>query len=100
MNRIAPSDTFQLWKVGSQIRLDFSLVGFSNLQAKRRRMRLLFRDGKRAFDEHSGIDILMINQDRKIIVNPMEDLDEEEKLAVLTDIMHADPIQNELNVVR
>ena len=30
----------------------------------------------------------------------MEDLDEEEKLAVLTDIMHADPIQNELNVVR
>jgi len=30
----------------------------------------------------------------------MEDLDEEEKLAVLTDIIHADPIQNELNVVR
>jgi len=34
----------------------------------------------------------MINSDRKIIVNPMEDLDEEEKLAVLTDIMNADPI--------
>ena len=63
-------------------------------------MRLLFRDGKHALDEHTSIDILMINQDRKIIVNPMEDLDEEEKLAVLTDIMHADPIQNELNVVR
>lgn len=31
LNKIAPSDTFQLWKVGSQIRLDFSLVGFSNL---------------------------------------------------------------------
>ena len=42
----------------------------------------------------------MINSDRKIIVNPMEDLDEEEKLAVLTDIMNADPIQNELNVVK
>ena len=33
-------------------------------------------------------------------MNPMEDLDEEEKLAVLTDIMNADPIQNELNIVR
>jgi len=34
----------------------------------------------------------MINQDRKIVVNPMEDLDEEEKLAVLTDMMNADPV--------
>lgn len=61
LSKIAPSDTFQLWKVGSQIRLDFSLVGFSNLQAKRRRMRLMFRDGKSAGDEHKSIDILMIN---------------------------------------
>ena len=29
----------------------------------------------------------------------MEDLDPEEKLAVLTDIMNADPVQNELNIV-
>ena len=32
--------------------------------------------------------------------NPLEDLDEEEKLAVLTDMMSANPIQNELNIVR
>lgn len=100
LNKIAPSDTFQLWKVGGSIRLDYSLVGFNGLQAKRRRMRLLFRDGRLAQDEFQEIDILMINQDRKMIFNPLEDLDQEEKLAVLTDIMNADPIQNELNIVK
>ena len=42
----------------------------------------------------------MVNKDRKILVNPLEDLDEDEKLAVLTDIMNADPVQNELNITR
>ena len=41
----------------------------------------------------------MINNDRKILLNPMEELDMEEKLAILTDIINADPIQNELNIV-
>ena len=47
------------------------------------------------YPEH---DILMVNNDRKILVNPMEDLDMEEKLAVLTDIINADPVQNLVDV--
>ena len=105
--KIAPSDTFQIWKIGSFIRLDFSLVGFQRLQNKRRRMSILCRDHKEArkiFCEgeergHEEFDIVMVNKDRKLIFNPMEDLDVEEKLAVLTDIMNADPVQNELNIV-
>ena len=42
----------------------------------------------------------MVNHDRKILSNPLEDLDDDEKLAVLTDIMNADPVQNELNIKR
>lgn len=61
LSKIAPSDTFQIWKIGSSIRVDFSLVGFSKLQTKRRRMRILFRDGKYALDEYKQIDTLMIN---------------------------------------
>ena len=34
----------------------------------------------------------MVNRDREILSNPLEDLDEEEKIAVLTDIMNADPV--------
>ena len=92
LSKIAPSDTFQIWKVGNMIRLDFSLVGFKSLVNKRRRMRVLFRDGKKVADEFAHIDTLMINKDRQIIVNPIEDLDEDEKLAVLTDIMNACPV--------
>lgn len=62
-------------------------------------MRLLFRDGTKAADEHKTIDFMMVNQDRQILVDPLEDLVDEEKLAVMTDLMNADPIQNELNVV-
>lgn len=95
LSRFAPSDTFQIWKVGSFIRLDFSLVGFSKLQSKRRRMSIIIRDSnviKNAPHLYPEHDILMVNNDRKIIVNPMEDLDMEEKLAVLTDIINADPV--------
>jgi hypothetical protein len=108
LSKIAPSDTFQIWKIGSFIRLDFSLVGFSKLQSKRRRMSILCRDHKEAASifkseesrGHESFDIVMVNKDRKIVFNVMEDLDIEEKLAVLTDIMNADPVQNELNIVR
>ena len=64
-------------------------------------MSILFRNA--AADEkderYKDIDILMVNRDREILSNPLEDLDEDEKLAVLTDIMNADPVQNELNIV-
>jgi hypothetical protein len=41
---------------------------------------------------------MLVNKDRKIIVNPVEDLDMDEKLAVLTDIINSEPMQNELNI--
>ena len=63
-------------------------------------MTILFRDPSEADDEYKDIDTIMVNKDRKILVNPLEDLDEDEKLAVLTDIMNADPVQNELNITR
>eukprot|EP00353_Schmidingerella_taraikaensis_P010478 CAMPEP_0185589312 /NCGR_PEP_ID=MMETSP0434-20130131/56500_1 /TAXON_ID=626734 ORGANISM="Favella taraikaensis, Strain Fe Narragansett Bay" /NCGR_SAMPLE_ID=MMETSP0434 /ASSEMBLY_ACC=CAM_ASM_000379 /LENGTH=57 /DNA_ID=CAMNT_0028212599 /DNA_START=691 /DNA_END=864 /DNA_ORIENTATION=+ len=57
-------------------------------------MSILFRNG--AEDEtdarYKDIDIVMVNRDRQILSNPLEDLDDDEKLAVLTDIMNADPV--------
>ena len=85
--------------MGSYLRLDFSLVKFSKLSQKRRRMSILFRDTSEVDDDYKNIDIMLVNRDRKIIVNPLEDLDMDEKLAVLTDIINSDPTQNELNIV-
>ena len=59
-------------------------------------MRLLFKDylltELQGDEDLENKDIIMVNQDRKIVVNPLEDFDEEEKLAILTDILNADPI--------
>jgi len=35
---------------------------------------------------------MLVNKDREIIVNPLEDLDQEEKVAILTDVINSDPI--------
>ena len=62
----------------------------------------MFRDPENATSEtkYPEIDLVMVNKDRQILTNPLEDLDPEEKLAVLTDIMNADPVQNQLNITR
>ena len=48
LSKIAPSDTLKIWKVGSSIRMDFSLVGFNKLKNKRREMTIIFRDATQA----------------------------------------------------
>jgi hypothetical protein len=55
-------------------------------------MTILFRDINDVDDPYKNMDIILVNKDRKIVVNPMEDLDMDEKLAVLTDIINSDPI--------
>jgi len=47
-------------------------------------MTILFRDTQEVDDEYRHIDMMLVNKDRQIIVNPLEDLDMDEKLAVLT----------------
>ena len=65
LSKIAPSDTLRIWKVGSDIRMDFQLVGFQNLKNKKRQMSLLFKSNE----------IILINRDKLTLVNPLEDLD-------------------------
>jgi hypothetical protein len=52
-------------------------------------MSILFRDTSEVDDDYKHIDIMLVNKDRKILVNPLEDLDMDEKLAVLTDIINS-----------
>ena len=39
-----------------------------------------------------------MNRDKKIIIDPLENLDTDEKMAILTDIINSDPVQNQLNI--
>ena len=62
-------------------------------------MSIIFRDRDESLDPYSDIDIMIINRDRKIVVNPLEDLDDEEKIAVLTDLINSDPMQGEFHIL-
>ena len=62
--------------------MDFQLVGFQNLKNKKRQMSLLFKSNE----------IILINRDKCTLVNPLEDLDQDEKIAILEDILKSDPI--------
>ena len=95
-SRFSPSDTYRIWKRGSSVRLDFSLVGFEKLKGKRREMSLLFRDAKAAGDAHPDCYLLLVNRSKGIVVDPLEGLDDEEKLAVLTDIINSDAMKSEV----
>lgn len=97
---MAPKDTYKIWKVGSNVRFDFSLVGFEGIRSKRREMSILFRDGSKIGSRDLMKDswLVMLNKSREIMLDPLEELDEEEKLAVLTDILNADAYSNDLRV--
>jgi hypothetical protein len=87
LNKIAPSDDLNVWKVGANIRLDFSLVGFKQLKNKRRKMSIIIRENK-----FKTLEVFLLNHEKQIYVDPMEDLDQEEMMAVLTDMINSDPI--------
>lgn len=102
LSKIAPSDDFEIWKVGGNIRLDFSLVGFQKLSNKRRRMSMLIKETSRR-DPVTGklqpdFQVLLINKDKEIIINPMEDLEQEEKMAIITDMINSDPVASSINI--
>jgi hypothetical protein len=86
-----PSDTFKIWKIGTNLRFDFNFVGMHGIKAKKRSMSVIFRDGRLA-NHLKGSDLLMINHDKETVINMMEDFDFEERLAIINEIMHADPI--------
>jgi hypothetical protein len=74
------------------MRLDFSLVGYSKLKSKRRNMSVLFKEVKNA-DGSSGCEVYLLNRDKNHVLNPFEAFDEEEKLAMITDMLNSQPMQ-------
>lgn len=68
--KLAPNDTLQIWKAGRNVRLDFSLVGFSKLKNKRRLMTLLVTP-----DKNQTMQVRLLNRSKGIVVDPLEDLD-------------------------
>lgn len=88
VSKIGPHDTCKLWKIGDKLRFDSTLVGWKNLRCKRRNISLVF-------DE----ELYIVNHSKKIIVNPLEKLDNDETNEVINDIMSSEPVQGNLSLL-
>lgn len=58
-------------------------------------MTLLFRDGKQQ-QYFRDIDLALINREKEILINLMEDFDFEERLSIIKEVMKADHIESNL----
>lgn len=88
VSKIGPHDICKLWKIGSKLRFDSTLVGWKNLRSKRRNISLVF-------DE----ELFIINHSKKMIINPLEELDNEETNEIINDIMSSEPVQGNLSLL-
>ena len=92
MYKFLPSDTFKIWKIGSSLRLDFNFVSMNGIMPKRRSMSLIFRDSSEVSDFMRGADLILLNNDKETVLDSMEDFDIEERIAIINEIMSAEPI--------
>jgi len=83
IGKLCPKDTYKIWKVGSNLWLDFSLAGYSKMKSKWWDMSIIFWDSRTTDDVMKGVSLILLNRSRGIVVDPLEDLDEDEKIAVL-----------------
>jgi ankyrin repeat protein len=88
VSKIGPHDICKLWKVGSKLRFDSTLVGWKNLRSKRRNISVIF-------DE----ELFIVNHSKQMVVNPLEELDHEETNEVINDIMSSEPVQGNLSLL-
>ena len=98
VSKFAPSDTFKIWKIGASVRLDFTCVGWKSGSTKRRDMTVLFMP-PRTDSRFEDCDMVLLNRSKKTVVNLLEELDQEEKVAILHDLINSDPVKGEFKIV-
>lgn len=120
VSQFAPSDKFKIWKKGSSLRLDSTLAGYKKLRVKRRNQTIIFnpKNSKKdilkrmieavdpAADQFSNqlerntqYGIYLINHDKEKFTNPLEEVDLEEKRAILFDIFNSLPVQGKFKIL-
>lgn len=70
VRNLTPSDTYKIYKKGSSIRLDMTLVGFRNLKCIRGNISVLFK-GRNS--ENEG-ELFVVDHDTKSVSNIFSDI--------------------------
>lgn len=98
-SRLAPSDTFKIWKYDKYLRMDSTLAGFKRLSIKRRDMSLIFNpDIPMQGDYKAAASLFNVNRTKRQFTNPLQDVDIEEKKYMMYDMLKADPLQGTFNI--
>ncbi|CAA7037787.1 unnamed protein product [Microthlaspi erraticum] len=72
VGKMAPSDTYKIWKRGGDLRVDTSLAGFDGFKIRRANQSFLFLgDGDEFLDVSPGT-LLVLNRDDKTVLNAFE----------------------------
>jgi ankyrin repeat domain-containing protein 13 len=88
VSKIGPHDTCKIWKIGGKLRFDTTLVGWKNFRSKRRNVSLVFNE-----------ELFIVNHSKKMVINPLEELDHEETNEIINDIMNSEPVQGNLSLL-
>jgi hypothetical protein len=92
LSKVAPSDTCGIWKIGENIRMDSTFEDFKGLKTTRLPKSFIYRkrDGERQ--------VFNVNWNEKSYFDPLEPLDEEEKLLVISDILNVQNMKGEFSI--
>eukprot|EP00164_Ancoracysta_twista_P005089 GFYU01006927.1.p1 GENE.GFYU01006927.1~~GFYU01006927.1.p1 ORF type:complete len:582 (+),score=90.57 GFYU01006927.1:58-1803(+) len=96
INSIAPSDTYKIWKKGSNLRVDTTLLGLDGMKCVRGNVSFLFQ----GLNTDTPGTLLMLNHDKKKITDALttvRDPTPEELRRDVANLMNADMVQGELN---
>lgn len=94
-SKLAPSDTFRIWKYGRSLRCDTTYVGFKKLKVIRSNLSLIFNclnshefeQGLKTDSKDLVPSLVLINRDKKTFYFPLQHLDNEEKLHIIKDLI-------------
>ncbi|KAL4435830.1 hypothetical protein ABPG74_015798 [Tetrahymena malaccensis] len=103
VSKLAPSDTFKIWKYGRSVRCDSTFAGFQKYRSKRRAQSLIFNClnlNEKAVNVQTDFDFLTIVQkEEKTFHFPLQEVDIEEKKKIVQDLLNStDSIQGNLKI--
>lgn len=93
---LCPHDTCKLWKIGKNIRLDYSFQQFKNLSSVRRPSSYIFNAENS--QDNKPPSVFQINHKDQTYFNPFEPFDEEEKKIIVKDILNCNRIDGEFKL--
>ena len=92
LSKIAPSDTIKIWKISDNIRADNNFDDFKNLKTIKVPMTFLLRR------KQNETELFKLNHHTKTYFNPLEPLDDDEKIIIINDLLNSENMNGEFNI--